>query len=192
VIGPPVAPVFAKAMRNYQRGLMGIARDNFPGAAVEPAHDTLTAEQAFGSAADGFCSSQDSRLLWRADTRQIYFLVAGNSGLHMDECVDTWKLFPDTWHAGDLDNEDLSAPPGRFVPHLGIGHVWRQQFYDGQTYPLGFASAPEKSRASTMQRFEHALAFYFPDNQTFYILFDQFRYVTRGGDATGRLWFQVE
>ncbi len=188
----PVASVFGKINRDYPGGFMGAVTHNYPGAPVEPARETKLSEQPFGHYFDGFCGSRDSFFLWREDTRQIYFLVVGNVGLHMEACRDFWEVFPDTWKPGDPNNDDLTAPEGAVVPRGGIGKVWRQRFYGRTPAGLGFPSAPERYVVGTVQRFEHATAFYIPDTRAVYVLFDRFEFVTRGGVATRQVWFRGE
>ena len=190
--GYPVAPEFAGAIRDFPGAFLGVVKHTYPGQALEPAHETKLSTQAFGSYSDGFCGSADSLFLWREDTRQIYFLVVGNRGLHMEACRDFWDVFPDTWKPGDPNNEDLQAPEGSVVPTLGFGQVWRQSFYGQIPRGLGFPPAPERYVVGTVQQFERAAAFYFPDTGAVYVLFDPFNYVTRGGDSTARVWFQVD
>ena len=188
----PVAQVFGKVIRDYPGAFMGLVRHNYPGAPLEPARQTKLSEQAFGSYGDGFCGSKDSLFLWREDTRQIYFLLVGNVGLHMEQCRDFWEVFPDTWQPGDPNNEDLKAPEGAVLPRGGIGKVWRQRFYGRVPSSLGFPKAPERYVVGTVQRFEHATAFYLPDTSAVYVLFDRFEYVSRSGTDTRPVWFEVK
>ena len=170
---------------------MGVVRHNSLGAPVEAAHDTKVARQSFGFfSPPGICHSKDSLMLWREDQRQIYFLLVENSGLHWDECPDYWQVFADTWQPGDPDNEDIVAPEGKIVPKGGFGKVWRENFYAKEGQVLDLPSAPERYTTATVQRFEHGSAFYFPDDGAIYVLFDEFHYITRGGETTGRIWFK--
>lgn len=191
--GFTVAPVLAKALRDYSRPLMGHGVTNTLGMAVEPAHETKLALQAFGPfSAPGICHSRDSLMLWREDTGQIYFLLVENQGLHWDACPDFWQVFDDTWRPGGDNNEDITAPEGKVVPRAGFGKVWREEFYDKPGYSIGFPSAVERYATATVQRLEHGTAFYFGDNGTIYVLFDDFRYLTRGGESVGKVWLKVE
>ena len=189
----PTDPVFARAERVFTRGLMGEVRHNSLGPAVSQSDVTKVAEQPFGPfSAPGICHSRDSLMLWREDTRQIFFLLVENGGLHWDECPDYWQTFPDTWQPGHGNNEDIVPPAGKVVPVAGFGKVWREQFYEKPGYGIGFPSAPERYLMAKVQRFEHGTALYFPDTGAVYVLFDEFRYLTRGGETTGRLWFRLD
>ncbi|HEX9115925.1 MAG TPA: hypothetical protein VGA61_07650 [Anaerolineae bacterium] len=190
--GIPVATVFTPALHDYTRLLMGQGPVNRLGRALAFSQDTEVSRQHFGVYAPnlGACQSADSLMLWRKDTRQIYFLVIGNTGLHFDACPDTWEVYPDTWQPGDPNNEDLTAPAGKVVPRNGFGKLWRVNFRLKDA-SLGYPSQPESYTTVTVQRFEHGTAFYFHDTGQIYVLFDEFRYQTRGGIVTGRVWFQA-
>jgi len=110
----------------------------------------------------------------------------------MEQCRDFWQVFPDTWQAGDPNNEDLVPPEGGVVPCCGFGKVWREHFYGQVPGGLGFPSSPERYVTGTVQQFEHATAFYLPDTGAVYVLFDQFEYVTRSGVDVGRVWFRLD
>lgn len=187
----PVAPVLAKAQRDYETGFMGVVRHNYPGDPLEPARQVKMAEQSFGGYSTGSCDADEARFLWREDTKSIYFLLLGNHGLHWDACRDFWQVYPDTWQPGESNNEDLTAPEGRVVPHMGFGKVWRERFYGKSPGGLGFPAQTERYYTATVQRFANATAIHVPDTDAVYVLFDAYAYVTRSGDTTGQVWFRV-
>lgn len=78
------------------------------------------------------------------------------------------------------------------MPRAGFGKVWHEEFYTKPGYSIGFPSAVERYTTAAVQRFEHGTAFYFDDTGLIFVLFDDFRYLTRSGEAVGKVWFKVE
>ena len=174
---------------------MGFVAPNFLGWAVEPAKEMTLTEQYFDGWGDGsMCSSQKSSMIWRKDMKQIYFLVWDNFGLHAEACQNWWQLYDDNWQPGQSNNEDITAPPGKIVPVMGFGKVWRQHLYQKRPgLGNGFATTPETAFEAVWQRFENGSAIYRKDTQAIYVLFDSYDYVTRSGLDKGRkVWFNIK
>jgi hypothetical protein len=87
------------------------------------------------------------RMIWRADTRQIYALCGGPqagslSGLPGHEGR---LAFPDTWAEGEDPGGGLGPAPGLYRPALGFGKLWRENAAVRDC--LGHAVAPEGTLA---------------------------------------------
>ena len=78
------------------------------------------------------------------------------------------------------------------MPRAGFGKVWREHYYAKAEGGLGFATGTEHYALATVQRFENATAFYFPDTGEVYVLFDPYTYTTRTGDSSNKVWFLAE
>lgn len=185
-------PALIAGWKDYPGGLPGVVAHNFLGWALQPAKQTKMAIQEFGRYGGSFCSANDSMMIWREDTRFIYFMIDGNYGLHAESCRDWWRSYLDTWQPGDPNNEDLTAPEGKIVPKMGIGKVWRENFYGKNPEGLGFATGPEQYFNGTIQPFENGLVFRRDDNGRVYVLFNRFEYWTRGGLSWDKVWFRID
>jgi hypothetical protein len=180
----------------------------FPGWALEPAEEIELAVQSFGYA-DGSlsesarCSVRRSLLVWRSDTRQVYFLPLE---IYSEEdwkfvtrpCLPLYRVYFDTWEPGQPNNEDVPLPrPDVVVPRFGIGKVWREHFYGDQEEREGlrlyFATGPEEHTRGRVQPFEQATMLYREDTGEIYVLFPEFAYqsATGQGIMTSPLWFRA-
>jgi hypothetical protein len=180
----------------------------FPGWALEPAREVELAVQSFGYA-DGSlsevaeCGVQSSLLVWRSDTRQIYFLPEETSSEDWKfvtrPCLPLYRVYLDTWEPGQPNNEDITPLyAGDIVPRFGIGKVWREHFYgdrgEEEGLRLRFATGPEEHTRGKAQLFEQATMLYRGDTGEIYVLFPEFAHqpTTGEGLTTDPLWFKVE
>jgi len=201
-------PVLKPAWRDHSLDLYSSVAHAFPGWALEPAREIELAVQGFGYA-DGSlseiarCGVNHSLLVWRSDTRQVYFLpeeiYSEDWQFVTRPCLPLYRVYPDTWEPGQPNNEDISPPyPAAVVPRFGIGKVWREHFYGDQEEREGvrlyFAAEPEEHTPGKVQPFEQAIMLYREDTGEIYVLFPEFAHQSATGDGltTDPLWFKVE
>jgi hypothetical protein len=201
-------PVFEPAWRDYSLDMYSSVAHGFPGWALEPAKEVELAVQGF-SYADGSlseiarCGVPRSRLVWRSDTRQVYFLPEEIYGEDWEfltrPCLPSYRVYLDTWEPGQPNNEDIPLPyADAIVPRFGIGKVWREHFYGDQGEKEGlrlyFATGPEEHTQGKVQPFEQATMLYREDTGEIYVLFPKFAHqsVVGEGLTTDPLWFKIE
>ena len=201
-------PVFEPAWRDYSLDMYSSVAHGFPGWALEPAKEIELAVQSFGYA-DGSlsqiakCSVTRSLLVWRNDTRQVYFLpeeIYGEDWAFVTRpCLPLYRVYLDTWEPGQPNNEDIPLPRTNVVvPRFGIGKVWREHFYGDQGEREGvrlyFATGPEEHTRGKVQLFEQATMLYREDTVQVYVLFPEFVHqsATRQGIVTDPVWFRVD
>ena len=200
-------PVLKPAWRDYSLDLYSSVAHAFPGWALEPAQEIELAVQGFGYAEGSLseiaqCGVTRSLLVWRSDTRQVYFLPEETYSEDWQfvtrPCLPLYRVYPDTWEPGQPNNEDIPAPyPGAIVPRFGIGKVWREHFYGDQgeqeRLRLYFATGPEEHTPGKVQPFEQATMLYREDTGETYVLFPEFAHqsATGQGTVTDPLWFRV-
>ncbi len=200
-------PVFEPAWRDYSLDMYSSVAHAFPGWALEPAQEIELAIQSFGYAGGSLseiakCGVRSSLLVWRSDTRQIYFLPLE---IYSEEdwkfvtrpCLPLYRVYLDTWEPGQPNNEDITPRySGDIVPRFGIGKVWREHFYGdrGEGLSLSFATGPEEHTRGKVQPFEQATMLYREDTGEVYVLFPEFahRSATGQGIVTDPLWFRVQ
>jgi hypothetical protein len=201
-------PVFEPAWRDYSLDMYSSVAHAFPGWALEPAQEIELAVQGFGYA-DGSlseittCGVPRSLLVWRSDTRQVYFLpeeiYSEDWKFATRPCLPQYRVYLDTWEPGQPNNEDIPLPyASAIVPRFGIGKVWREHFYGEQGEKEGlrlyFATGPEEHTRGKVQPFEQATMLYREDTGEIYVLFPEFAHqpATGEGLTTDPLWFKVE
>ncbi len=201
-------PVFESAWRDHSLDMYSSMAHAFPGWALEPAKEIELAVQGFGYA-DGSlseiakCGVPRSLLVWRSDTRQVYFLpeeiYSEDWEFATRPCLPLYRVYLDTWEPGQPNNEDIPLPyASAIVPRFGIGKVWREHFYGDQGEREGvrlyFATGPEEYTRGKVQPFEQAIMFYREDTGEIYVLFPEFAHqsVTGEGLTTDPLWFKIE
>ncbi len=201
-------PVFEPAWRDYSLDMYSSVAHGFPGWALEPTKEIELAVQGF-SYADGSlseiarCGVPRSLLVWRSDTRQVYFLPEEIYGEDWEfvtrPCLPLYRVYLDTWEPGQPNNEDVPLPyADAIVPRFGIGKVWREHFYGDQGEKEGlrlyFATGPEEHTRGKVQPFEQATMLYREDTGEIYVLFPEFAHqsVVGEGLTTDPLWFKIE
>jgi hypothetical protein len=200
-------PVFEPAWRDYSLDMYSSVAHAFPGWALEPAQEVELAVQGFGYAEGSLseiatCSVPRSLLMWRSDTRQVYFLpeeiYSEDWEFVTRPCLPLYRVYLDTWEPGQPNNEDIPTPyADAIVPRFGIGKVWREHFYGDQGEKEGlrlyFATGPEEHTRGKVQPFEQATMLYREDPGEIYVLFPEFAHqsATGQGIVTNPLWFMV-
>ena len=201
-------PVFEPAWRDYSLDMYTSVAHAFPGWALEPAKEIELAVQGFGYAEGSLselatCGVTHSLLVWRSDTRQVYFLpeeiYSEDWQFVTRPCLPLYRVYLDTWEPGQPNNEDIPVPyPDAIVPRFGIGKVWREHFYGDQGEKEGlrlyFATTPEEHTQGKVQPFEQATMLYREDTGEIYVLFPEFAHQSATGEGltTDPLWFKIE
>ncbi len=200
-------PVLKPAWQDYSLDMYNSVAHAFPGWALEPAKEIELAVQGFGYA-DGSlseiatCGVPRSLLVWRSDTRQVYFLpeeiYSEDWEFVTRPCLPLYRVYLDTWEPGQPNNEDIPLPRTNvLVPRFGIGKVWREHFYGDQGEKEGlrlyFATGAEENVRGKVQPFEQATMLYREDTGEIYVLFPEFAHQSATGQdiVTDPLWFRV-
>jgi hypothetical protein len=201
-------PVLKPAWRDYSLDMYSSVAHAFPGWALEPAREVELAIQGFGYA-DGSlseiarCGVPRSLLMWRSDTRQVYFLpeeiYSEDWEFVTRPCLPLYRVYLDTWEPGQPNNEDIPLPyADAIVPRFGVGKVWREHFYGDQGEQEGvrlyFAKSPEEHTWGKVQPFEQATMLHREDTGEIYVLFPEFAHqsATDDGLTTDPVSFKVE
>ena len=199
-------PVFEPAWRDYSLDMYSSVAHAFPGWALEPAKEIELAVQGFSYAEGSLseiasCDVRGVLLVWRSDTRQVYFLpeqIYGEDWKFVTRpCLPLYRVYLDTWEPGQPNNEDIPTPyAAAIVPRFGIGKVWREHFYDNQREKEGlslyFATGPEEHTRGKVQPFEQATMLYREDTGEIYVLFPEFAHQSATGEGltTDPVWFK--
>jgi hypothetical protein len=120
-------------------------------------------EALFVSAAWQFF--ENGLMLWRNDLKLIHVLGPDQ----------TWSSKDDLWREGDLPTDpNIKAPDGLYQPQRGFGIVWREE--TGVRDALGWGTGQEAGFEATIQRFAGGLVWFNPDENDFFILFNDGTY----------------